>query len=220
MNGTIIIAFSAGIALFTAMPALGGGADPPKQYSIVEIAKSSYACRPAYSRNCILLPKGEKVVVIAWQIDENPRQGLYCLRPLHGMDCYYADLTAIEIDGVPVPTIGMMRPEDINPPPVPPVRKPQASSGRHSCEKDTKCLDCTDMTYRACFERAKEMGFLQPVGFNRQLGQRPPVRIDRPERPLEAECSRGRYSPSTPISSFWGPNKLICPVNAKDANEE
>jgi hypothetical protein len=85
-------------------------AEPPKQYSIVEVANESRACRPAFSNNCITLEKGERVVVLAWQIDDKPRRGQYCLRPLSMIECYYADLTAIEINGVPVPTIGMDKP--------------------------------------------------------------------------------------------------------------
>jgi hypothetical protein len=82
-------------------------AEPPKQYSIVKVANESRACRPAFSNNCIRLAKGEDVVVLAWQIDDKPRRGLYCLRPLNMSQCYYADLTAIEVNGVPVPTISM-----------------------------------------------------------------------------------------------------------------
>jgi peptidoglycan hydrolase-like protein with peptidoglycan-binding domain len=85
-------------------------AEPPKQYSIVEVANESRACRPAFSNNCITLEKGERVVVLAWQIDDKPRRGLYCLRPMGMSECYYADLTAIEINGVPVPTIGLDKP--------------------------------------------------------------------------------------------------------------
>ena len=88
-------------------------AEPPKQYSIVEVANESRACRPAFSDNCITLAKGERVVVLAWQIDDNPRRGLYCLRPMSMIECYYADLTAIEINGVPVPTIGMDKPASV-----------------------------------------------------------------------------------------------------------
>jgi hypothetical protein len=90
-------------------------AEPPKQYSIVAVAHDSRACRPAFSNNCITLKKGEHVVVLAWQIDGKPRRGLYCLRPLNMGQCYFADLTAIEIDGKPVPTIGMDRPPEEKP---------------------------------------------------------------------------------------------------------
>jgi hypothetical protein len=83
------------------------GAPPPKQYSIVEVVQESRACRPAFSNNCMTLKKGERVAVLAWQITDNPRRGLYCLRPVNMDQCYYADLTAIEINGVPVPTVGM-----------------------------------------------------------------------------------------------------------------
>lgn len=87
-------------------------AEPPKQYAIVQVANESRACRPAFSKNCITLTKGERVVVLAWQIDDSPRRGLYCLRPLNQQNCYYADLTAIEVNGVPVPTIGMDNPPE------------------------------------------------------------------------------------------------------------
>jgi tetratricopeptide (TPR) repeat protein len=85
----------------------------PKQYSIVEVANESRACRPAFSNNCISLVKGERVVVLAWQIDNKPRRGLYCLRPMGMSECYYADLTAIEINGAPVPTVGMDKPTSV-----------------------------------------------------------------------------------------------------------
>ena len=88
-------------------------AEPPKQYSIVEVANELRACRPAFSNNCITLEKGERVVVLAWQIDDKPRRGLYCLRPIGMSECYYADLTVIEINGVPVPTIGMDNPPSV-----------------------------------------------------------------------------------------------------------
>jgi hypothetical protein len=81
-------------------------AEPPKQYSIVQVAQESRACLTNNS-SCIILAKGEKVVVLAWMIDDKPRRGQYCLRPLNMDKCYWADLSAIEIDGVPVPTIGM-----------------------------------------------------------------------------------------------------------------
>jgi tetratricopeptide (TPR) repeat protein len=93
----------------------GPFAEPPKQYSIVEVAHESRACRPAFSDNCITLKKGERVVVLAWQIDDKPRRGLYCLRPLNMGQCYYADITAIEVNGVPVPTVGMDKPPEEKP---------------------------------------------------------------------------------------------------------
>ena len=79
---------------------------------LCRLPTSSRACRPAFSKNCITLTKGERVVVLAWQIDDSPRRGLYCLRPLNQQNCYYADLTAIEVNGVPVPTIGMDNPPE------------------------------------------------------------------------------------------------------------
>jgi hypothetical protein len=90
------------------------GAEPPEQYSIVEVAHDSKGCRPAYSDNCITLKKGERVVVEAWMITtkENPRRGQYCLRPLAMAECYWADLTAIEIDGKPMPVIGSDKPAE------------------------------------------------------------------------------------------------------------
>jgi hypothetical protein len=101
------------IVIGTAAMAAEPFAEPPKQYSIVKVAHESRACRPAFSNNCITLTESEQVVVLAWQIDDNPRRGLYCLRPLNMGQCYYADLTAIEIDGKPVPTIGMdQQPEE------------------------------------------------------------------------------------------------------------
>lgn len=93
-----IAKIAAAIISGTAAIAAEPFAEPPKQYSIVEVAHESRACRPAFSNNCITLKKGERVVVLAWQIDDNPRRGLYCLRPLNMGECYYADLTAIEID--------------------------------------------------------------------------------------------------------------------------
>jgi hypothetical protein len=52
-------------------------------FSVVQIARDSRACWPAYSENCITLTKGEEVVVPpGMQITLNPRRGLYCLRPL------------------------------------------------------------------------------------------------------------------------------------------
>jgi hypothetical protein len=122
--------------------------EPPKQYSIVEVANESRACRPAFSDNCITLAKGERVVVIAWQIDDKPRRGLYCLRPMNMIECYYADLTAIEINGVRVPTIGMDKSASAQrvegpPPTVPPSQEtpPQSSSPQQGSQDAKERLD-------------------------------------------------------------------------------
>jgi hypothetical protein len=73
-------------------------------------------------------------VVLAWQIDDKPRRGLYGLRPMGMSECYYADLTAIEINGVPVPTIGMDKPVSAQPGEAPPsaVARSQEAPARSS----------------------------------------------------------------------------------------
>jgi hypothetical protein len=110
-RGCLRLILSAVFMLLTAIKAIAEPfAEPPKQYSIVEVVNPTKACRPAFSGTCIELKKGERVVVLAWQIDNNPHRGLYCLRPIGMSECYYADLTTIEINGVPASTIGMDNP--------------------------------------------------------------------------------------------------------------
>jgi hypothetical protein len=51
---------------------------------------------------------------------------------------------------------------------------------KHACLAE-RCLDCTDLTYEACYDKAKELGMLET--------NRPPRYTNgRKERPLEAEC--------------------------------
>ena len=71
---------------------------------------------PKFSDGCIILTKGERVVITSWSNDPHAlRKGYalywpyYCVRPA-SMDtdrCYYTDLTALEVDGVRGATVGM-----------------------------------------------------------------------------------------------------------------
>ena len=99
--------------------------EPPKKNSIVEVTNESRACNsfaknapglPKFSDGCIILAKGERVVITSWSNDPHAlRKGYalywpyYCVRPA-SMDtdrCYYTDLTALEVDGVRGATVGM-----------------------------------------------------------------------------------------------------------------
>jgi hypothetical protein len=80
---------------------------------------------------------------------------------------------------------------------------------KHECQTKP-CVDCTFLDYETCYEQADKLGLINKnVGFG--PGQRPPVRIDRKEEPLEAECSR-QWSNNT--TSYYSPGKgeIVCPV--------
>ena len=91
---------------------------------------------------------------------------------------------------------------------------------KHECTS-TPCVDCTFLTYEACYAKAKQAGVTdeRPIGFG--PGQRVPMRIDPrtgvplalEEIPLERECNRWQGENNT-TSYFLPGNKgqIICPV--------
>jgi hypothetical protein len=104
----LMLAASASMASALEVGAAEAEHDTAPEGAVVEVVEESQACWPAVRGNCVTLRKGEQVIVHAGrQISSNPRRGLICLRPVRLNDsrCYFAPLTAIEIDGKPGPTI-------------------------------------------------------------------------------------------------------------------
>jgi hypothetical protein len=84
---------------------------------------------------------------------------------------------------------------------------------KHECAT-TPCVDCTFLSYEACYAEADRAGLVDKnVGF--KSGQRAPLRLDRKEMPLEAECERDYASNPTSYYLPYGKGQIVCPV--KDA---
>jgi hypothetical protein len=72
------------------------------------------------------------------------------------------------------------------------------------------CVDCTFLDYKRCDEQADKLGLInRNIGFG--PGQRLPLRLDRAEEPLEAECERGRNT-TTSYYLPYGKGQIVCPV--------
>jgi hypothetical protein len=89
---------------------------------------------------------------------------------------------------------------------------------KHKCTT-TPCVDCTFLTYEACYARAKQAGLTDetPIGFG--PGKRVPLRINPqtgaplPEKPLERECDRSWNNNTTSIGNMGAAKgQIICPV--------
>jgi hypothetical protein len=80
----------------------------------------------------------------------------------------------------------------------------------HECST-SPCVDCTLLDYKTCYQQADKLGLINKnVGFGR--GQRPPLRLDRPEEPLEAECDRSHATTTTSMHLPYGKGQIVCPV--------
>jgi hypothetical protein len=111
----LLLAAAAVLTLTTVAYANDDGDTAPER-AVVAVVQNSTACWPATSNNCISLTKGEEVIVHSGrQITQNPRRGLICLRPvrLNNSRCYFAPLTAIEIDGKPGAILRMVDESDL-----------------------------------------------------------------------------------------------------------
>jgi hypothetical protein len=97
---------------------------------------------------------------------------------------------------------------------------------KHECTS-TPCVDCTFLTYEACYAKAKQPGLTdeRPIGFGPD--QRVPLRIDplrtdprnprvplvlQNELPLERECDRSTGKNNTTSYLLPGKGQIICPV--------
>jgi hypothetical protein len=109
------------VATLALMPAIALADDYglAPAFSIAKVVRESRACWPAVSNNCITLKEGEEVIVGQGRqlSDLNPRRGNYCLRPAYAsvpanVPCYFADLTAIEINGKAPPAVRMASDEE------------------------------------------------------------------------------------------------------------
>jgi hypothetical protein len=80
---------------------------------------------------------------------------------------------------------------------------------KHECQT-SPCVDCTFLDYKTCYGQADKLGLIDKnVGFGR--GQRPPLRLDRAEEPLEAECDR-KMNMNTITTYPPKGGQIICPV--------
>src|SRR5262245_23096561 len=72
---------------------------------------------------------------------------------------------------------------------------------KHECST-TPCIDCTFLSYEACYKEADQAGLIE----------RPQIRmnLNRPNLPLEAECSRQFQYDTSSIHAKHG--QIICPV--------
>jgi hypothetical protein len=74
---------------------------------------------------------------------------------------------------------------------------------KHECST-TPCVDCTLLSYEACYKEADQAGLIQ----------RPQIRMNltRPNLPLEIECSR--QMENNPQSQYlpYGKGQIVCPV--------
>jgi hypothetical protein len=80
---------------------------------------------------------------------------------------------------------------------------------KHECQT-SPCVDCTFLDYKTCHDQAEKLGLIDKnVGVG--PGQRPPLRTDRVEEPLEAECSRQWNTTTMTVYPAKG-GQIICPV--------
>src|SRR5262245_39996088 len=85
-------------------------------YSIFEVVKDTPACWRAFSADCVMLKRGERVVFGGGDqitvYSDGRRQGLCCLRSPSMRHCGFANLAAIEVNGKRGPVLGMSSKEE------------------------------------------------------------------------------------------------------------